>query len=93
MIANNLRNFEIRIYECNASLLSTRPCINQTVIDNMINTVGSVSAILFYVNPLINPGDINYLDYYLDDTNFISFTKFQGAYTMVYVEDYVIETD
>jgi hypothetical protein len=59
----------------------------------MIAQIGSVSAVLYYVNPLINPGNTDYLDYYLDDSNFVSFTKLQGSYTMVYLEDYVIETD
>jgi hypothetical protein len=46
-----------------------------------------------YTNPIINPGDSNYLSYYLDDRNFIRFTTKLGAMNIGYVQDYSILTD
>ena len=48
---------------------------------------------LFHVNPLINPGSTDYLDYFVEDRNFISFTMIQGAYSTAYIQDYTIDTD
>ena len=50
-------------------------------------------AHLAYVNPLINPGDTNYLDYYINDLNFVSFSKQNGAFANSYIEEYQISTD
>lgn len=46
-----------------------------------------------YANPIINPGDSNYLNHYLDDRNFIRFTTKLGAMNIGYVQDYSIITD
>ena len=45
------------------------------------------------VNPLINAGSTDYLDYYVEDVNFVSFNKIIGAYSIGYIQDYRIETD
>jgi len=46
-----------------------------------------------YVNPLINPGDSNYLSYYLDDRNYMRFTTQLGTMSSGFVKDYSIITD
>jgi hypothetical protein len=46
-----------------------------------------------YVNPIINPGSQNYLEYFLDDRNYLRFTTKLGARSTGYVQDYSIETD
>jgi hypothetical protein len=46
-----------------------------------------------YANPIINPGESNYLSYYLDDRNFIRFTTKLGAMNTGFVQDYSIITD
>ena len=48
---------------------------------------------LIYINPLINPGSTDYLDYYIEDTNFISFGQTVGTQLFCYAEDYSIQTD
>jgi len=46
-----------------------------------------------YVNPLINPGDSNYLDYFLEDRNYMRFTTQLGMMSSGFVKDYSIITD
>lgn len=46
-----------------------------------------------FINPLINPGNENYRDYYLEDRNFIAFTSRQGAIIVSHVQEYTIITD
>ena len=83
---------EIRISKCDAAA-STIPCATQTYIDSVIAQRGELDAVLFYVNPLINPGSTVYLDYFVEDRNFISFTMTQGAYSTANIQDYEIDTD
>ena len=40
----------------------------------------------FFVNPLINAGDSNYLDYYIEDKNFFTFTTRLGAFCNLYLQ-------
>jgi hypothetical protein len=46
-----------------------------------------------YASPIINPGDSNYLSYYLEDSNYMRFTTKLGAQSTGYVQDYSIVTD
>ena len=68
------------------SLNSSRPCANESIIDYMLSMMGQFNAGFFYVNPLINPGDSNYLDYYFEDRNFLAFDKKLGAYSIAHVQ-------
>ena len=45
------------------------------------------------MNPLFNPGDIEYLDFALKDLNYVTFTSKLGVYANVYIQDYTIITD
>ena len=67
--------------------------MNQSVIDAMISFRGSLNIGLFFVNPLINPGNKEYLNYYFEDKNTVSFTQTSGAHAIARVQDFTIETD
>lgn len=45
------------------------------------------------MNPLINPGNQNYLSYYIEDVSYLKFTRKLGADSNGHIEDYTIETD
>lgn len=51
-----MQYLEVRVSKCNNTLNSSRPCVNDSDIDNMISALGQFTVALFYVNPLINPG-------------------------------------
>jgi hypothetical protein len=59
----------------------------------MITAYGQFYSALYFVNPLINPESKDYLDYYIEDRNFITFTKTQAGQSMGYVQEFAIETD
>ena len=84
----------IRIKKCNSSLNSTRPCANDTVLNSFLNReLGTFTASLYAVNPIINPGSIDYLDWEVDDSLFLTFSLQQGGMLIQNIEDYTIETD
>ena len=54
---------------------------------------GRIYINLFYINPLINPGNIDYLDYDINDLNYLSFDFQTGGLSTGFIEDFEIETD
>ena len=46
---------------------------------------GNVAISFYYVKPLINPGNIDYLDYEINDENFIAFDSQYGGTSSVYI--------
>lgn len=76
--------------KCNSSLEPSRPCVSDSLIDNLQMRLGQFTVGLFYVNPLINPASEDYLDYYFEDRNFLTFTTKMGAYSMAHVQDFTI---
>lgn len=51
----------------------------------MILNYGPFMVSFFYINPMINAGESDYLSYYLEAKNFLSFTKSLGAYGIGFV--------
>jgi hypothetical protein len=52
-----------------------------------------VTANFYYVNPVINAGDKDYLNYYLEDSNYFSFNTITGVNANLFFSEYNIETD
>ena len=77
---NNLRSMELSIRRCDNTTNSTTICADDTAVDNFFTSDGTVYVNLVFANPLINPGNIDYLDYYLEDRNFFTFSQTQGSY-------------
>ena len=84
---------EVRVSKCGSLYNNSIPCANQTQVDNLINTWGELFADFFFIKPIINPGNTDYLDYQLDDSTFVSFTKTLGAHVNALINEYTIETD
>ena len=59
-----MKHLEVSISPCTAGSDPSRPCTSEAQIDYIISNYGPIAATYFYVNPRINPGDANYLDYY-----------------------------
>ena len=88
-----MHSLEIRVKQCDNSTNSSRACASDSFIDLYVQFAGAVFVNMVYVNPLINPGSTDYLDYYLEDKNFFTFSRTQGSYSIGYLEDFAIETD
>ena len=67
--------------------------MNQTIINSIFANAGQLYANLLIINPLINPGNIEYIDYYIEDKNFVAFSNSLGGFAVGYAEDFTIETD
>ncbi len=68
-------------------------CANTNEIDSFIENNEGVTANFYYINPVINAGDIEYLNYYLEDSNYFTFNTVTGINANLYFSDYSIETD
>jgi hypothetical protein len=55
--------------------------------------MGQFALSFVYANPIINPGNSDYLSYYLEDRNYIRFTPKLGTQSTGFVQDYSIVTD
>ena len=62
--SREMKQIEVRLSKCNDTLDPLRPCVNQSVIDGMITALGGLTVGMFFVNPLINAGNKDYLSYY-----------------------------
>lgn len=55
---------QVQIRKCDPEKDPTRPCVNETEIQIAEAINGPFFAGFLFSNPLINPGNINYFDYY-----------------------------
>ena len=49
---------------------------------------GQLIGHILFVNPLLNPGSVDYLDYYISDQNYLSFSTKNGAFVNAYIEEF-----
>lgn len=55
---------------------------------------GNLGEITLYVtNPVINPSKKEFKSYYLDDSNYITYSSSLGCINRLYVSDYTVKTD
>ena len=83
----------LNVGKCNNSIDPSRPCVNQSIIDAMQANSGRFVLNFYFVNALINPGTSQYLDYYLNDFNYMQFTQTLGASAYGYITEFDITTD
>ena len=64
---NTIKFFEIEITRCGSTFNTSVPCLNQSDLDTVFSQNGGLFADLYFVTPVINPGDADYLQYKIDD--------------------------
>lgn len=80
-------------------LIEVFPCANKTTcatqleIRELFQTHGNFYLSLNYVNPVINPNSVNFMDYYLEGNDYIIFSDTVGSQAWVYFSDYSVITD
>lgn len=52
--------------------------MNSTAIQNFIDTNQGVTLNYYYINPVLNAADPDYINYYLDDSTYFSFNTNTG---------------
>ena len=81
----------IRINRCNNTSNATRPCANSSVLDTFLSPeLGVYTLSIYAVNPIINPGSTDYLDWEVDDSTSLTFSFQQGSMLSSTLEDYTI---
>lgn len=58
----------------------------------MANSTNFVFSI-FFTNPVINPNQKDYIDYYLEDNGYAIFSRDIGAQIKIFLADYLITSD
>jgi hypothetical protein len=92
--STSFRYSRVLISSCtNSALYPNTVCANQTEVDTFIANNQIVTANLYFINPLINSGSKDYLDYYLEDGNYFTFDKTRGVSANLYFSEYTVTTD
>lgn len=68
-------------------------CSNSSEVSAFINNNQGVTVNFYYINPVINAGDTEYLNYYLEDSNYFTFNTITGVNANLYFSEYKITTD
>jgi len=84
---------DIKITKCKNETDPNRPCAPQSEIDDYLRTNGPIYFTPFFINPLINPQNKEYLKLYLEDKYYIMFGHDYGMEMYVYNAGYQITTD
>ena len=78
---------------CSNNSFDSRPCHSQADIDAFMASEGNFFYTIYFLNPLLNPGQEDYLTYYLEDSNYVIFSSTGAEEAQILVEDYTINTD
>ncbi len=60
---------------------------------SLLNSLGQFTFNFYYINPVINAGQKEFLRYYLEDKNYFSFDTFTGVSANLFFGEYSITTD
>jgi hypothetical protein len=69
------------------------PCAPQGEIDQLFANETNFYYTIYFINPLINADQQDFLSYYLEDSNYVMFSATAGEECQLMMEDYHIETD
>ena len=87
------QTLEVAVKKCTNESDPSRPCADPSQIEAFFEDQKSFFFTIYFINPLINPTNEEYLTYYLEDNNYIIFTKSLGAEGVLFMEGYSITTD
>lgn len=88
---------EVSVNQCSNSSVdpaNPRYCASNELIDEYFaNNSQKIYFTIYFVNPLINPDIAEFRTFYLEDSNYIIFSKTGGEEAQIMMEDYTITTD
>jgi hypothetical protein len=87
------KTLEVSVRPCSNRSGEERECAEQGVIDDFLSENGNFFFTAYFLNPLINADQQNYLTYYLEDSNYIIFSTTGGEEAQIHIQDFTIETD
>jgi hypothetical protein len=74
---------KITVSKCGTTV-NASTCIDATTVDSFINSNQGATLNLYYINPILNSGNSQYIDYYLEDSNYFSFNTNIGVSANLY---------
>ena len=75
--------------ECtNNALYPGTTCLSSTNVSDFLTANGEFTFNYYFVNAVLNPGDKNFIKYYLEDRNYFSFRTTTGVSTDIFFNDY-----
>ena len=84
----------LEVYPCNNATDPSRPCASQAEVDSLFAANYNNFYFTFYfINTVVNPDSTDFVDYYLEDKNYVLFGTQIASETYLYVTDFTIDTD
>jgi hypothetical protein len=86
---------QIIISECtaNSTDFPGTTCKTSAEVTTFLNSFGQFTFNFYYVNPLLNPGQKDYLRYYLEDRNYFPFNTQTGVLANLFFSDWKVSSD
>ena len=91
--SESFRYYKIAVKECDPDLDLSRPCVNESVIDDYLHEEETFSFSFYFINKIINGDSHEYLTNYIEDMNYLSFSPEAGVSGNIFISSYKIETD
>ena len=85
--------YKITAKKCDPNLDLSRPCVNESAINDYLHEEETFSFSFYFINKMINGDRHDYLTNYIEDMNYLSFSPEAGVSGNVFVSSYKIETD
>lgn len=87
------KTLEISVSRCTNSSDFANPCASDSEIDQFFKVEQNFYYTAYFINPLINADNQEYLSYYLEDSNYAIFSATDGEECQLWMEDFTITTD
>ncbi len=87
------KTLDISVRKCTNSSNFTYPCASEAEIDLFFQQEKNFFYTVYFINPLINADNQEFLSYYLEDSNYAIFSAIAGEECQLWMEDFKITTD
>lgn len=92
--SNTFKYAQLVISQCtNNSLYPGTTCKTATDVANFVKTNGPFTVNIYFINPVINPGEKEFVSYYLEDSNYFAFDTTTGISANVFHNDFTVTSD
>ena len=82
------KSIEVSISKCTNSSDYATPCATETQIEELFSRETRFYYTIYFINPLINADSQDHLSYYLEDSNYIIFSKHAGEECQLMMQDF-----
>jgi hypothetical protein len=85
---------KLNINKCtNNTLFPNTICADDSVVANFISVNQGATLNFYFINPILNPGSKEFINYYLEDRNYFLFNTATGVTANIYYSEYSVTTD